>query len=296
MKILNGGNIERLPLGLIEVGDRLRKVSETQIENLLLMAADTGITAPIHVRKVKSRFELIDGAHRLEATRRLGLPDIACLLVECTRNEARAMEASNNLGAARMTPLQMAVFAASWKLDYYALHPERKPGVFKGNQHTGSWSVKISSLARSIAEAWSITERRALQILAVGDQLSEEEKTLLGSAAKPVRMEHLADLSKIGDEAERRHVVDALVSGAAKSTAAARRAWAAKERGYELPAKDPVEEAFNTLVKRWESSPMAARRRFVATVFKELSPLVVDEAESRDAADVSDISKGIAAE
>lgn len=128
MKFLNSGNIIRIPLDEVHVEGRLREVRDAFVENLILMAEDTGITTPIHVRKDRGRFTLIDGAHRLEASRRMGLTDIAALVVECRSDEARAMEASNNLGAARMTPLQTAVFVASWKRDYYAMHPERKPG------------------------------------------------------------------------------------------------------------------------------------------------------------------------
>ena len=100
---------------------------EDAVENLIMMAEDTGITTPILVRKVGKRHELIDGAHRMEAAYRLGLSDIAALVWDCRADEARGMEASNNLGAARMTVLQTVVFVASWKRDYYVLHPERKP-------------------------------------------------------------------------------------------------------------------------------------------------------------------------
>ena len=76
-----------------------RRFSDAQVANLLLMAEDTGITTPIHVRKVAGKHVLIDGAHRLEAARRLGYTDIAALVHDCRADEARAMEASNNLGA-----------------------------------------------------------------------------------------------------------------------------------------------------------------------------------------------------
>lgn len=117
MTPLFGGNIVRIAVGDIAVGQRLRQVSEAAVATLIVMAEDTGITSPIHLRKVKGTFELIDGAHRLTAAKRLGQSDVAALVVECRQDEARAMEASNNLGAARMMPGQTAVFVASWKRD-----------------------------------------------------------------------------------------------------------------------------------------------------------------------------------
>ncbi len=161
MKFLNGGNVVRLPLDQIEVEGRLREVRESFIENLMLMAEDTGITTPVHVRKVGGRHVLIDGAHRLAAARRMGLVDIACLLVECRADEARAMEASNNLGAARMTPLHTVVFAASWRQDYYSMHPERKPGLFKGNQYSGKVVGDTMSLTKTIADSFGVDDRGA---------------------------------------------------------------------------------------------------------------------------------------
>ena len=96
MKFLNSGNIVRIPLDEVLVEGRLRDVREAFVENLILMAEDTGITTPIHVRKVQGRYVLIDGAHRLEAARRMGLSDIAALVVECRADEARAMEAASS--------------------------------------------------------------------------------------------------------------------------------------------------------------------------------------------------------
>ena len=276
MKFLNDGNVVRLPIADIVIGARLREANETQVENLLQMAEDTGITTPIHCRKVQGRYELIDGAHRLEVAKRLGLIDIAALIVECRQDEARAMEASNNLGAARMSPLQTAVFAASWKKDYYAMHPERKPGVFKGNRHTGNLVGEETSLTRSVAQSFAISERRARQILAVGERLTVEEAKLLAGAAKPIAMEHLADMAKIGDPGERRFVVEALAQGSAKRTNEARKLWKAREGGIESPVKDPVAEAFKALQSAWSRAPMAAKRQFIDDNFSDLENLLDD--------------------
>jgi ParB family chromosome partitioning protein len=280
MKFLNSGNIVRLPLDAIVVGPRLRLVRDVQVQNLLVMAEDTGITTPIHVRKVDTRHELIDGAHRLEAARRLGMEEIACLLVECRQDEARAFEASNNLGAARMTPLQTAVFAASWKKTYYELHPERRPGVFKGNQHTESWLVHSNALTNSIADSLGRKSRQIFKIIAVGERLSAEEVTQLQNLEWPVTLEELEAIGKISDPEERQCVVRKLSLGAAKKVAQARR-QIAEEQGGQPPVKDAetaddakVEAAFKALSTAWNRSPKAARRRFVEGIRAEIDGLL----------------------
>ncbi|MGV8987614.1 MAG: ParB/RepB/Spo0J family partition protein [Cypionkella sp.] len=275
MKILNGGNIVRLVLTDIHVENRLRQTSEDQVTNLMLMAEDTGITTPIHVRKVGAKYHLIDGAHRMEAARRLGMADIAALVVECRQEEARAMEASNNLGAARMTPLQTAVFVASWKKSHYEMHPERKPGVFKGNQHTKKLVGVNLTLTRNVALAFGVSDATASRFLAAGERLTGEETQQIEKSALRVPMQELQTLAKIAEPEERAFCIAEMLAG--KGVAPARNTWKAKRTGVQPNLKDPVEDAFNALVKLWSRAPKAAKRRFVAQMQAELSALLDDE-------------------
>lgn len=273
MKFLNSGNVIRLPLTEIEVGDRLRAVREAQVANLISMAEDTGITTPIHVRRIGGKHYLIDGAHRLEASRRMGLADIACLVVECRQDEAKAMEASNNLGAARMTPLQTAVFVASWKRTYYELHPDRKPGVFKGNRHTGNLVTAENALTSSIADAFGRKARQIFKIMAVGEKLTESEVFMLDKAERAVSLEDLEAIGKIADPHVRGHVVNKIALGEAKKVAEALRQVASKDGAAALPEKDPIDEAFKALLNAWGRAPMAARRRFIVEVSEDLAAM-----------------------
>lgn len=281
MKFLNSGNVVRLPLDAISVEGRLREVRDAFVENLIVMAEDTGITTPIHVRKVKDQYVLIDGAHRLEAARRMGLDDIAALVVECRADEARAMEATNNLGAARMTPLQTAVFVASWKRDYYALHPERKPGVFKGNQHTGKVVGDTLSVTKVMADAFGVDERTIHRAMQAGETLTPAEAAQLDAAPCRITMQDLKALAKISTAEERAAVVTRLASGNAKSAAAARKSLAAEDgRNSPAPVVDPTEAEFRALLNAWSRTRVAARRRFLAQAYHQLAPLLRDEALS----------------
>ncbi len=279
MKILNGGNVVRIALTDIRRGDRLRLTSEDQVVNLLLMAGDTGITTPIHVRKSGSEYHLIDGAHRMEAARRLGMADIAALVVECRQDEARAMEASNNLGAARMTPLQTAVFVASWKRAFYELHPERKPRGFQGNRHTGKLVGDILSLTRSIASSFGISNRHAQRFLAAGEGLEVAEAQQIELSGRRIPVLELQAFAKVGEPDERAFCIAELLEG--KSVASARKGWAATRAGVPPTLKDPVEEAFLVLQKLWGRAPLAAKRRFLETVEPEVSRMIHDIVDAR---------------
>lgn len=272
MKVLDGGNVIKLRLDQVVVESRLRGVREQQVQNLIMMAEDTGITTPIHVRKTRDGYTLIDGAHRLEAAKRMGLEMIAAIAIECRAEEARAMEASNNLGAARMTPLQTIVFAASWKRTYYEMHPERRPGVFKGNQHTKNVVTAENALTTSIADAFGRRPRQIFKFMAVADRLSDAEVRALDAAETPVSLEDLEAIGKISDASERTAVVLKIAHGSAKKVSEARRQIAV-ESGVEAPVKDPVEEAFQNLMKAWSRAPMAARRRFMHEFAEDLAQL-----------------------
>lgn len=277
MKFLDGGNVIRLRLDQIKVENRLRAVREAQVLNLISMAEDTGITTPVHVRKTRDGYVLIDGAHRMEAARRLGLAEIAAIAVECRADEARAMEASNNLGAARMTPLQTAVFVASWKRTYYEMHPERRPGLFKGNRHTGNLVSPENGLTNAIADAFGRKRSQIFKIIAVGERLTEDEVRALDEAEAPVSMEDLEAIGKIRDPEERSWVVRKIALGAAKKVAQARR-QIAEETGVQSPEKDPVEADYAALSKVWSRAKKAAKRRFVSEFAAELGVLLMDDA------------------
>jgi ParB family chromosome partitioning protein len=279
MKPLNGGQIVRLPVDQITVGPRLRRVSDAAVENLIQMAEVTGITAPIHVRSIKGTYELIDGAHRLEATKRMGLPDIAALLIDCGVGEARAMEATNNLGAARMTPLQTAIFAASWKKDYYERHPDRKRGVFKGNQYTGNVVSAEAALTNAICEAFAVQPRRAFRLLAVGERLTVAETGLLERAGRNLALDELEALSKIGEPEERLFVLHKLCADQKARVATARSAWKVEQGTVPAP-KDPVEEAFKALKTAWLRAPKAARRRFLESEVEGVEDILADIREA----------------
>jgi ParB family chromosome partitioning protein len=276
VKYLQGGNVVRLVPDEVVVGERLRRVSAVQVQNLIAMAEDTGLTTPIHVRRVEGRHELIDGAHRLAAAKSMGLPDIAALVVECRQDEARAMEASNNLGAARMSPLQTAVFVASWKRDYYRLHPDRKPGLFHGNQHTGKvvtdkMSVTTTegkskgskdALATAMAASLATSERTVFRILAVGERLTPDEVAVLDAPDIHVGLSDLAALAKISEPDERAQVVLKLAARKGRGTARARAEYRA-EKGEGPRPKNKVETGFIALSKAWASAPLAARKHFL---------------------------------
>lgn len=285
--------IDRVKLADLVVRDRLRPVSEAGIASLMASIHETGVMKDaIHVRKIKSgELVLLAGAHRVEAAKRLGWEDIeAKVWTDVTSDWARLIEIDDNLAGAEMDALDTSLFLAERKQVYEKMHPETRAEAFRGNQHTGKLAADIMSVAtfaQATAEKFGLTERHVRRLVEVGTKLTADQVRWLRSAPKRPGIVDLQALAKIGEAEERSKVCIALSNGDAKTVAAARQQYAVARGHTEPIVHDPVDVAFKRLFDVWKRAPMAARRRFVSDVFAELNPLVVDEAEKRDAADIA---------
>ena len=122
------------------------------------------------------------------------------------------------------------------------------------------------------------------RLVEAGEKLGVDSARLR-NIPHPVTLKDLIEISKVGQPTERYAIVDAMRSGSAKSAAEARRAWKARETGFQPPVKDPVEEAFVALAKLWSRAPEAAKRRFVREMEPQISMRLI---ALRDARKVND--------
>lgn len=289
---------DRVKITDIVVRDRLRPVSEAGVASLIASIRETGVMKDaIHVRQAKSgEIVLMAGAHRVEAAQRLGWEDVEAKVWADVQNDwALLIEIDDNLAGAEMDALDTALFLAERKRVYEKLHPEARADTFSGNQHTGKLAADIMSFATSTAEKFGVTERHVRRMVAAGSALSRDERRWLRSAPKPVTLADLQALAKVDDGHERAQICIALSNGVARSVSAARQSYAAACGIVSDRLQDPVEEALKALNAAWGRAPMATRRRFVDAVFDDLSPLVVDAAEARDAAEIEDMRRGLEA-
>lgn len=74
-------------------------------------------------------YGVVAGAHRLEASRRLGLADIACIIVEDDDLHAELAMIDENLCRAELSPSDRARQTARRKEIYEELHPETINGA-----------------------------------------------------------------------------------------------------------------------------------------------------------------------
>lgn len=258
--------ITELPVGDVHVSqDRLRVTSEAKVLALMQVISEGVFLGAITVRRSGKMNILIDGAHRLEAARRLGLETIRVDLLDCSASEARRLEVSGNITAG-MTPIQDAIFLGVYQEEYEKLHPETKRGMAGALAKHGLQANNFS-FAELVAETRQITPRQVQKIIAAGRSLSRIERVRLQSVEHRIPLNEIVKLGKIGDDDLREKAVDALAEGKPVS------AVVAAAKGHEAPQKDPVEEAFQALMKAWARAPMAARRRFAHEAADDLTAL-----------------------
>ena len=282
------------PIASIQIGSRIRPVSEATISALDHVIGEYGFTVPILVRKARNGLWLIDGANRLETMRRRGETTIPAVHMECTDDEAAALESSQNIAGAGMSPLDDALFLAAYAKAYEKLHPETKHGM-AGAAVKHGFATELSSVAEIIAEKRGISSRQVRKIVAAGRLIRREEAEQLRLAPRKITIKDLQDIGKISDAVERQRVVEIFSDGQAKCIAAARQRYTADERGIQAPVKSAEDQQYLALLAAFSRASKTALRRFVADQFDALSPLVVDEAEKRDAPELAQLRRGMAA-
>jgi len=270
-------SITELPVDEIQMGNRLRPVSLAGVEAIKASIGELGVMKDaIHVRKIKrsGKFELLAGGHRLTAARDLEWPTIKVVCWDCNDDFARLMEIDDNLAGAELTALDTAVFLAERKRVYEKLHPEAKQGGTRGNQHTGGWQTDTMSFCQATAEKFGISDRHVRRMVSAGSVLTGGDAHRLRSSGRPVTLNDLTELAKIGDVAERYRVIDLLAEGGAKTAKDARKTWASEQGKGVTPPMNNTEKTWQRLADAWKRAPKAGRVTFLEEHGDEVQALL----------------------
>ncbi len=269
-------SITELPVDQIEMGDRLRPVSKAGVEAIKASVGVLGVIKDaIHVRKIKrnDKIVLIAGGHRLTAARELEHPTIKVVCWNCNDDFARLMEIDDNLAGAELTPLDTAVFLAERKRVYEKLHPETRAGVAGGLARQGSANDTMS-FAAATAEKFGISVRHIERIVRAGGALIGGDAHRLRSSERPVTLNDLTEIAKIGNVDERYRVIDLLAEGQVKSAKDARRTWASENNRGVTPPMNNTEKTWLRLADAWKRAPKAGRVTFLEELGDEVQALL----------------------
>ncbi|SMF82844.1 chromosome partitioning protein, ParB family [Tistlia consotensis] len=260
-----------LPIAQIRIPERLREVDPDYVDGLKTSIALQGITTPLTVRPARDAtaggkwgkaipgtWDLVAGAHRLQAARELGLAGVPALIIDpASPDEARLAEIDENLVRHELSPLDRASFLAERKAIHERLFPETRQHAAGGHAKAGSASDTMS-FAESTAARLNISRKtieRAVRIAAcippelrrriARDRLIHTQAELLA----------LADL----EPSLRPMVVDLLADGTAKTV----RAAVERISGRALPSTDAATVQLRRLKDRWVRASLRVRRQFI---------------------------------
>ena len=123
-----------VPIDTIKVGIRLRATNPRHVIALKESIHTIGLLHPISVflspnPDGKIRWELIAGAHRLDACQSLGHRDIPVRVVAIGELQRQIAECDENLCGTKLTPVESALLTARRKWAYESLNPETRNGA-----------------------------------------------------------------------------------------------------------------------------------------------------------------------
>lgn len=204
-----------IPVDLIEVGRRLRGLSDAQIALLASSISDVGLMNPITVyaRPVIRNgisvdgYGLIAGAHRLAACRSLDLVEVAANIVAMSELERQIAECDENLCSTVLTPAEKAMFTVRRKEAYEALHPETKNGVIGAIARHASANLADASFTSDTADKTGQSHRAIQRDASRGKKISARALEALRGTDLDKGV-YLDRLKQIPDEDEQVRLVE----------------------------------------------------------------------------------------
>lgn len=253
---------QSIPLDAISTSGRLRLVDP---DRALLLASNIeaeGLQVPVEVRATKKdgRFQLVTGAHRVEAVRLLQWASIDAVVLAINADEARMREIDENLYRAELTELDRAVFLAEKKRLYEKMHPQTRHGGDRKSDQAAILGGLISRFSTDACERLGLSERTLQRVLKRAALPADVRARISGT---PVANKG-ADLDALLKLPPGRHhqVLDLLLDTDGED--APRSITEAMQRlsGARGASVSDSDAKYDALLKAWKRADAPARARF----------------------------------
>jgi ParB family transcriptional regulator, chromosome partitioning protein len=261
-----------LPVDSIWVSARLRPVDPHAVEMLAVSISETQHNQPILVRPKASgaaTHQLVAGAHRLAAIRRLGRETIACLVREMTDAEALLVEVDENLIRSNLSPLERAESIAARFDAWRARFPDRvveDQGVVRGKKGRPANSAKLAQFTGSAPPTMGFAEETASEVglsrrsifnsLALHRGLSPQLRARIAGTWIARSDSVLRQLAGLGEPQEQAAVIAVLLGGETRNVSDAR---AIAAGGRPQPKGRLADAPINLVRKAWKAATPSQR-------------------------------------
>lgn len=258
-----------LPLDLIDVPKRLRAVRQPHVEFFKAAIADEGFRGAITVRPAKAdgRYELVAGAHRLEAMLQLGRAEIPVDVQDMTDDEAELWEINENLVRHELNAKDRAVFLMTAKRIRQRIDENSRRGGDRRSTKVQTLQFDPTpfpqSFSAEMAEKLGIGSRTVLADIAFAERLHPDVLTMLDDTAIVDNRSKLIELSR-KTSAQQRALATQMRDSGAKTIA-----QAAVLAGFEeAPSEggDPQGVALAQLHTAWAKADPATKLTFLADI------------------------------
>lgn len=248
-----------IPVDQILVEDRLRSVNPDHAALIAESFRANGQMTPIEVRRDEDgKFVLVAGAHRLEAAKLAEMDQIAAIVTDFGRDEARLREIDENLCRRDLTELDRATFLAERKAVWARLNPEAI--VFKNKKSRTNLST-IGTFAEEVAERLGLSRRTIDRAIRRHTALCASAKDILAHSKWADNGAVLDGLSKLSAQ-DQIKAAEALTReyNPARNLSAAIAEFAPRPKGA---AAAEANQEYDRLITAWRKAGRVARKRFI---------------------------------
>ena len=266
---------QEIEIASIAMRDRLRDVDPDNVEMLAVSMDERGLGSPIWVRAAQTGPELIAGAHRLTAAKRIGWATIKAQVYDVDALEARMMEIDENLFRRDLSELDRAVSLAERKKLYEARHPEARKGGDRRSDQNDKFVALIPSFTTATAQKLGVDPRTVQRSIA-RTGIAKDVRRLIATTWIATKGSALDALARLPVDEQMAAAELMLEDGGPRSVSLA----VARLKGQTAPGKDVAGEQYNALLKAWRRAGQRARDQFTEFLRDEgaLEGLALDAA------------------
>lgn len=162
----------------IKVSENRREVDETKVEEIADSIKVIGLINPI---TISTDLELVAGAHRLMAYKKLGFTEIESNIIELNELQQELVEIDENLIRNELHFTERGEQLLRRKAIYEELHPEAKHGKRNGQTSKNEIisSLETKSFAEDIANKIDVSARTIQQEIQIAKDLAPSVKDVI---------------------------------------------------------------------------------------------------------------------
>lgn len=247
-----------ISIDLIDIApNRVRPVDQAAAEALSLSIVEIDLLNPIGLSPKGERYDLVFGAHRLEAFKILKRDEIPAVFVE---GDLELAEIFENLHRTELAPLPLSDVLANLKARYEVKNPNSNSGR-GGKRHGVAGSPAFTILAAN----WLDRHRRSVERVLRLQQLSvvARGKIELHLPELAVNQKELLEIVAL-DEKRQVEVVNEMITGGVSSVSAA-----LVRLKMVVPAS-ASEKAFSSVTSNWGRLDKIRRSAFLNEIASDL--------------------------